>query len=61
MKTYVEYRLTKQGESTASWQAVKELKAESRRKAMQILRDEDENADPNGAVYNVQRKVRIKE
>jgi hypothetical protein len=61
MFTYIEYRLTKQGEETATWEAIKEFKAKSRRQAMKILRDEDENADPNGAVYNVQRKVRIKE
>lgn len=57
MKTYVEYRLTKQGDETANWEAVKEIKAESRRQVMKLLGEEDKK----GEAINVQRKVRIKE
>lgn len=57
MLTYVEYKLTKQGDETAQWEAVRELKAKSRRQAMKLLRDEDEKAQ----IASPQRKVRIKE
>jgi hypothetical protein len=57
MPIYVEYRLTKQGDETANWEAVKEIKAESRRQVMKLLGKEDEE----GKVDNVQRKVRLKD
>jgi hypothetical protein len=57
MKTYVEYRLMKQGDETANWEAVREIKAESRRQVMKLLGEEDKK----GEAVNVQRKVRTKE
>lgn len=54
MFTYVEYRLTKQGEETAQWEAVREFKSKSRRQVMKLLREEDEKAQ----ISPPQRKVR---
>lgn len=57
MFTYLEYRLTKEGFTTAQWVLVQEIKAKSRRQAMKLLGEEDKK----GEVVNVQRKVRLKD
>jgi hypothetical protein len=61
MPSYVEYRLTKQGDETATWEAMREIGGKSRRQVMKMLREEDERGDANGPHQNVQRKVRLKD